>query len=175
MWCGPDHPRTEQVLKWFERFGFMDDVWCSDRVLCSSGVQAFNFITALNPFGPTFDEDNQADVRKRPAGPTQKAMDPSKPAVRPQCSSSHMSAVANTFTCISTVFTYACVYALHNIPHAWLGGNLLLFCYVSEVNDTISFMVQEYFGTSKAFGFTKKNELFVGRVAMLVCPCQIIF
>jgi hypothetical protein len=44
--------------------------------------QAFNFITALNPFGPTFDEDNQADVRKRPAGPTQKAMDPSKPAVR---------------------------------------------------------------------------------------------
>lgn len=25
----------------------------------------------------------------------------------------------------------------------------------------------EFFGTSKAFGFTKKNELFVGRVAMI--------
>ncbi|CAL8465037.1 g4572 [Coccomyxa elongata] len=76
------------------------------------GIVAFNFITALNPFGPTFDEDNQADVRKRPAGPTQKAMDPSKPA--------------------------------------------------------------EYFGTSKAFGFTKKNELFVGRVAMLGFASELI-
>jgi hypothetical protein len=36
--------------------------------------------------------------------------------------------------------------------------------------------MQEFFGTSKGFGFTKKNELFVGRTAMLVrtlcCPCQ---
>jgi len=76
------------------------------------GIVAFNFITALNPFGPTFDEDNQADVRKRPAGPTQKAMDPSKPT--------------------------------------------------------------EYFGTSKGFGFTKKNELFVGRVAMLGFASELI-
>lgn len=61
-------------------------MWCKvGEVLCLSCMQAFNFITALNPFGPTFDEDNQADVRKRPAGPTQKAMDPSKPAVRSQC------------------------------------------------------------------------------------------
>ena len=70
-------------------------------------VQAFNFVTALNPFSPTFDEDNQRDVKKRPRGPTQKAMDPiSRP--------------------------------------------------------------QEYLGTSGGFGFTKKNELFVGRIAMLV-------
>ena len=75
-------------------------------------VQAFNFVTALNPFSPTVDEDNQRDVKKRPRGPTQKAMDP---VSRPQ----------------------------------------------------------EYLGTSGGFGFTKKNELFVGRVAMLVwilCP-----
>lgn len=64
-------------------------------------------MTALNPFGPTFDKDNQQDVKKRPRGPTQKAMDP----------------VSNP---------------------------------------------QGYLGTSNAFGFTKKNELFVGRVAMLV-------
>ena len=70
-------------------------------------VQAFNIVTALNPFGPTFDDDNQRDVKKRPRGPTQKAMDP-----------------------------------------------------VSDV--------QGYLGISKGFGFTKKNELFVGRVAMLV-------
>ncbi|CAK0787138.1 hypothetical protein CVIRNUC_010354 [Coccomyxa viridis] len=69
-------------------------------------IVAFNFVTALNPFSPTFDEDNQRDVKKRPRGPTQKAMDPiSRP--------------------------------------------------------------QEYLGTSGGFGFTKKNELFVGRVAML--------
>lgn len=69
-------------------------------------IVAFNFVTALNPFGPTFDDDNQQDVKKRPRGPTQKAMDPvSRPT--------------------------------------------------------------EYLGTSKGFGFTKKNELFVGRVAML--------
>ena len=75
-------------------------------------VQAFNFVTALNPFSPTFDEDNQRDVKKRPRGPTQKAMDP---VSRPQ----------------------------------------------------------EYLGTSGGFGFTKKNELLVGRIAMLVrrlCP-----
>ena len=70
-------------------------------------MQAFNFATALNPFGPTFDDDNQQDVKKRPRGPTQKAMDP--------------------------------------------------------LSDP-----QGYLGTSNAFGFTKKNELFVGRVAMLV-------
>lgn len=63
-------------------------------------------MTALNPFGPTFDSDNQQDVKKRPRGPTQKVSDPSKP--------------------------------------------------------------QEYLGVSSGFGFTKKNELFVGRVAMLV-------
>ena len=46
-------------------------------------AQIFNFVTALSPFSPTFDEDNQRDVRKRPAGPTQKPSDPSKPTVRP--------------------------------------------------------------------------------------------
>ena len=76
--------------------------------MCCDGLQAFNFATALNPFGPTFDDDNQQDVKKRPRGPTQKAMDP----------------VSNP---------------------------------------------QGYLGISKGFGFTKKNELFVGRVAMLVC------
>lgn len=43
-------------------------------------MQAFNFVTALSPFSPTFDEDNQRDVRKRPAGPTQKPVYPNKPA-----------------------------------------------------------------------------------------------
>ena len=87
---------------------------CTGHQRMAVSVQAFNFVTALNPFSPTFDEDNQRDVKKRPRGPTQKAMDPiSRP--------------------------------------------------------------QEYLGTSGGFGFTKKNELFVGRVAMLVslaCPCS---
>ena len=43
-------------------------------------MQAFNFITALAPFSPTFDEDNQRDVQKRPKGPTQKPIFPNKPA-----------------------------------------------------------------------------------------------
>lgn len=34
--------------------------------------------------------------------------------------------------------------------------------------DWCACLLQEYFGTSRGFGFTKKNELFVGRVAMLV-------
>ncbi len=38
---------------------------------------AFNFLTALNPASPTFDESNQKDVRKRPSGGVQK---PSKVA-----------------------------------------------------------------------------------------------
>lgn len=33
---------------------------------------AFNFLTALNPASPTFDESNQKDVRKRPSGGVQK-------------------------------------------------------------------------------------------------------
>jgi len=76
------------------------------------GIVAFNFVTALSPFSPTFDEDNQRDVRKRPAGPTQKPVYPNKPA--------------------------------------------------------------EYRGTSKGFGFTKKNELFVGRTAMLGFAAELI-
>ena len=43
-------------------------------------MQAFNFVTALAPFSPTFDEDNQRDVQKRPKGPTQKPVFPNKPA-----------------------------------------------------------------------------------------------
>ncbi|KAK9841547.1 hypothetical protein WJX74_007623 [Apatococcus lobatus] len=71
------------------------------------GIVAFNFITALAPGSPTFSPDNQADVKKRPSGPTNKPskFDPTDPPA--------------------------------------------------------------FFGTSRAFGFTKKNELFVGRVAML--------
>ena len=45
----------------------------------SVGMQAFNFVTALAPFSPTFDEDNQRDVQKRPKGPTQKPVFPNKP------------------------------------------------------------------------------------------------
>ena len=52
------------------------------NVMALCCMQIFNFVTALSPFSPTFDEDNQRDVRKRPAGPTQKPLDPSKPAVR---------------------------------------------------------------------------------------------
>jgi len=72
------------------------------------GIVVFNFVTALAPGSPTFSPDNQADVKKRPPGPTNK---PSK---------------------------------FQNPGDA-----------------------AEFFGTSKAFGFTKKNELFVGRVAMI--------
>ena len=60
-------------------------VWCCTIVqsvmsICCVAMQAFNFVTALSPFSPTFDEDNQRDVRKRPAGPTQKPVYPNKPA-----------------------------------------------------------------------------------------------
>ncbi|KAK9852590.1 hypothetical protein WJX84_007151 [Apatococcus fuscideae] len=72
-------------------------------------IVAFNFVTALAPGSPTFSPENQADVKKRPAGPNQKPTKTSQ------------------------------------------GGT-----------DVASF-----FGTSRGFGFTKKNELFVGRVAML--------
>lgn len=72
-----------------------------------AGLVAFNFVTALNPASPTFDESNQKDVRKRPSGGVQK---PSK--VDPIQS-----------------------------PKKFLG-----------ITD---------------FGFTKANELFVGRVAMI--------
>ncbi len=33
-----------------------------------AGIVIFNAITALNPAGTTFSEENQADVRKRPKG-----------------------------------------------------------------------------------------------------------
>ncbi|KAK9823550.1 hypothetical protein WJX72_003663 [[Myrmecia] bisecta] len=68
----------------------------------------FNFVTALFPGSPTFSEENQRDVQKRPKGPIQ------RPGMN----------AANTSP-------------------------------------------SSFFGTSNAFGFTKKNELFVGRVAML--------
>lgn len=36
------------------------------------GIVVFNFVTALAPGSPTFSADNQADVKKRPPGPTNK-------------------------------------------------------------------------------------------------------
>ena len=33
-----------------------------------AGIVIFNAITALNPGGTTFSEENQQDVRKRPKG-----------------------------------------------------------------------------------------------------------
>lgn len=36
------------------------------------GIVVFNFVTALAPGSPTFSPDNQADVKKRPPGPTNK-------------------------------------------------------------------------------------------------------
>ena len=48
-----------------------------------AGVVIFNVLTALNPASPTFSEENQRDVRKRPKGPTQDPrIDPSNPVVR---------------------------------------------------------------------------------------------
>jgi len=69
------------------------------------GLILFNFISALNPASPTFSEENQRDVRKRPSGPT------NDPRIQP------------------------------NTP-------------------------KKFFGITD-FGFTKKNELFVGRWAMV--------
>jgi photosystem II protein len=34
-------------------------------------IVGFNVVTALNPFGSTFSEENQKDVRKRPTGAVQ--------------------------------------------------------------------------------------------------------
>jgi hypothetical protein len=34
-------------------------------------IVAVNFITALAPGSPTYSRENQADIRKRPSGPTQ--------------------------------------------------------------------------------------------------------
>jgi hypothetical protein len=47
------------------------------------GIVIFNLVTALNPAGTTFSEENQQDVRKRPAGPVQKPskIDATKPRV----------------------------------------------------------------------------------------------
>jgi photosystem II protein len=81
------------------------------RPLIAAGIAAivlFNFATALNPAGPTFTEENQRDVRKRPYGGVQK---PSKTSL------------------------------------------------VQNPRKTL--------GISKGFGFTKANELFVGRLAMI--------
>ena len=36
-----------------------------------AGIVGFNFFTALSPLSSTFSESNQADVKKRPKGPTQ--------------------------------------------------------------------------------------------------------
>jgi len=80
-----------------------------------AGIVIFNAITALNPGGTTFSEENQQDVRKRPAGGVQK---PGK-----------IQAVTNP---------------------------------------------KEFLGISDKFGFTKKNELFVGRVAMLGFAAELI-
>jgi hypothetical protein len=48
-----------------------------------AGIVIFNLVTALNPAGTTFSEENQADVRKRPPGGIQKPsqIDATKPQV----------------------------------------------------------------------------------------------
>jgi len=79
------------------------------------GIVIFNAITALNPAGTTFSEENQADVRKRPAGGVQKP---------------------------------------------------------GSINAIID--PKGLLGISDKFGFTKKNELFVGRVAMLGFAAELI-
>lgn len=71
------------------------------------GIVGFNLLTALNPASPTFSEENQRDVRKRPKGPTQ------------------------------------------------------------DTRINIATQPREFLGIDKGFGFTRKNELFVGRMAML--------
>lgn len=39
--------------------------------LVVAAIVGFNLLTALNPAGPTFSSENQADVSKRPKGPIQ--------------------------------------------------------------------------------------------------------
>jgi len=80
-----------------------------------AGIVIFNAITALNPGGTTFSEENQQDVRKRPKGAVQ---DPKN---------------------------------------------------INLISDPKGFL-----GVSDKFGFTKKNELFVGRVAMLGFAAELI-
>lgn len=48
-----------------------------------AGIVIFNLVTALNPAGTTFSEENQQDVRKRPPGGIQKPskIDATKPQV----------------------------------------------------------------------------------------------
>lgn len=75
-------------------------------------VVLFSFIGAVAPWSPTWSDENQRDVAKRPSGPVQDAMDP---------------------------FTEP----------------------------------KKYFGVTN-FGFTKRNELFVGRVAMLGFASELI-
>eukprot|EP00884_Botryococcus_braunii_P016384 jgi/Botrbrau1/3429/Bobra.139_1s0009.1 len=77
------------------------------------GIVAYSAIGALNPASPTWSRENQSDVNKRGAGPTQK-------------------------------------------PQINLVGNPGEFLGVTE------------------FGFSKKNELFVGRVAQLGFVASII-
>jgi len=82
--------------------------------LLIAGIVGINVITALGPGSPTFSEENQRDVRKRPAGGVQQ---PNKKS------------------------------------------------FVQDPQGTL--------GVTK-FGFTKKNELFVGRVAMLGFAADLI-
>jgi len=77
-------------------------------------IVGFNVVTALNPFGSTFSQENQQDVRKRPTGAVQ---NPKK--------------------------------------------NIL-----NDPKGTV--------GIPGEFGFLKKNELFVGRVAMLGFAAELV-
>jgi photosystem II protein len=71
------------------------------------GIVLYSGFSALRPGSFTFSDENQADVNKRPKGPT-------------------------------------------NDPTIYPGDG-----------------PQKYLGISKVFGFTKKNEVFVGRMAMI--------
>jgi photosystem II protein len=90
----------------------VDQFWVKAIVF---GIVGFNFITALAPSSPTFSEENQRDIRKRPKGPIQ---DPTMNPIREP---------------------------------------------------------GEFFGIPGfRFGFTKKNELFTGRLAMLGFASELI-
>ena len=66
----------------------------------------------------------------------------------------------NVQYCIGMCTRIVCAY------HSAVGEKCSLA--LGSLSKLVSYCLQEFFGTSKAFGFTKKNELFVGRTAMLV-------
>jgi len=102
-WFLPDHPNImQQIAKFFQLSGIpVTSGQVGAALLLFVVAQA---IPALSPDSPTWNRENQEDVRKRPEGPTQTSVSPTQ--------------------------------------------------------------VKKFLGIS-GWGFSKKNELFVGRMAML--------